>query len=31
MRDLKHSQLNAAKVGQDLKEKVLFRFQRKAS
>ena len=30
MRDLKHLQSNAAKLAQDLKEKVLFRSQRKA-
>ena len=30
MRDLKHLQSNSAKLAQDLKEKVLFRSQRKA-
>ena len=30
MRDLKHLQSNAAKLAQDLKEKALFRSQRKA-
>ena len=30
MRDLKHLQSNSAKIAQDLKEKVLFRSQRKA-
>ena len=30
MRDLKHLKSNSAKIAQDLKEKVLFRSQRKA-